>query len=90
MEANVVRNDIIQTGNTQNPGVMTESVKNYLNTLPESFRDPASLGFQKTAVGHYGDVYNDVAPVIIFLASDESKYLTGQTFHVEGGSVINA
>lgn len=35
----------------------------------------------------FGDVNNDIAPVAVFLASEESKYITGQTFMVDGGSI---
>lgn len=78
------------TVNVVNPGAITDNIKNYMSTLPEEQRDPRLLGFKETAVGHFGDVYKDVAPVIIFLASSESKYLTGQTFNVDGGVVMNA
>lgn len=36
-----------------------------------------------------GDPYLDVAPVVSFLASDDCRYLTGNTLFVDGGSHIN-
>ena len=36
-----------------------------------------------------GDPYADVAPVVTFLASDDCRYLTGNTLFVDGGSHIN-
>jgi NAD(P)-dependent dehydrogenase (short-subunit alcohol dehydrogenase family) len=30
----------------------------------------------------------DVANAILFLSSDESKYITGQVFHVSGGLTV--
>jgi NAD(P)-dependent dehydrogenase (short-subunit alcohol dehydrogenase family) len=36
-----------------------------------------------------GDPYADVAPVVSFLASDDCRYLTGNTLFVDGGSHIN-
>ena len=36
-----------------------------------------------------GDAEKDVAPVIAFLASEEARYMTGNTVHVDGGGHIN-
>ncbi|MFY9918439.1 MAG: SDR family oxidoreductase [Mycobacterium sp.] len=40
-------------------------------------------------MGRMGDPYDDIAPVAVFLASDTSRYLTGNTLFVDGGSHIN-
>ena len=40
-------------------------------------------------MGRMGDPYHDIAPVAVFLASDASRYLTGNTLFVDGGSHIN-
>jgi NAD(P)-dependent dehydrogenase (short-subunit alcohol dehydrogenase family) len=32
----------------------------------------------------------EVAPAYVFLASDDSSYITGQTIHVNGGSIVNS
>ena len=32
----------------------------------------------------------EVAPAYVFLASEDSSYITGQTIHVNGGSIVNA
>lgn len=40
-------------------------------------------------MGRMGDPYKDIAPVAVFLASDASRYLTGNTLFVDGGSHIN-
>ncbi len=32
----------------------------------------------------------EVAPSFVFLASDDSSYMTGQVLHPNGGSVVNA
>lgn len=40
-------------------------------------------------MGRMGDPYDDIAPVAVFLASGGSRYLTGNTLFVDGGSHIN-
>jgi NAD(P)-dependent dehydrogenase (short-subunit alcohol dehydrogenase family) len=40
-------------------------------------------------MGRMGDPYDDIAPVAVFLASEDCRYLTGNTIHVDGGSHIN-
>ncbi len=41
-----------------------------------------------TALGRAGQP-DEVAPSIIFLASDDASYITGQTIHVNGGEIVN-
>ncbi len=38
----------------------------------------------------YGDPYSDVAPVVAVLAYDDSRWMTGQTLHAEGGLGMSA
>jgi NAD(P)-dependent dehydrogenase (short-subunit alcohol dehydrogenase family) len=40
-------------------------------------------------MGRIGDPEHDIAPVAVFLASEDSRYLTGNTLFVDGGSHIN-
>lgn len=40
-------------------------------------------------MGRIGDPFDDIAPVAVFLASDDSRYVTGNTLFVDGGSHIN-
>jgi NAD(P)-dependent dehydrogenase (short-subunit alcohol dehydrogenase family) len=40
-------------------------------------------------MGYIGDPYDDISPVALFLASDDCRYLTGNTLFVDGGSHIN-
>jgi NAD(P)-dependent dehydrogenase (short-subunit alcohol dehydrogenase family) len=40
-------------------------------------------------MGRIGDPEQDIAPVVLFLASEDCRYLTGNTLFVDGGSHIN-
>ena len=46
--------------------------------------------FEDHPLGRDGDPETDIAPVVAFLLSDASQYLTGQTLMVDGGGVIRA
>jgi NAD(P)-dependent dehydrogenase (short-subunit alcohol dehydrogenase family) len=70
------------------PAAMTPGMKSFV----ENHKDPE---FRKLAVGNrpiarLGDPEQDIGPVVAFLASSESDYLTGQTFWVDGGGSIHA
>ena len=49
----------------------------------------AAAADQANPMGRMGDPYDDIAPVAVFLASDASRYVTGNTLFVDGGSHIN-
>ena len=52
--------------------------------LPEEVRKTFEA---QTALGRFGDA-QDIADAVLFLASDQSKYITGQTLHVNGGMLM--
>ena len=61
------------------PG-MTET-EMLLNTLPaDVLRDAAT----RVTLGRLGQV-DDIAPVVAFLASDDARWITTETIHVDGG-----
>ena len=39
-------------------------------------------------LGRYANA-DDIADVVVFLLSDDARYVTGQTLPVEGGGTIN-
>ena len=41
---------------------------------------------QMAALGRIGNV-EDIADVVSFLASDDARWITGQTIHVNGGYI---
>ena len=40
------------------------------------------------ALGRLGDCLADIAPTLLYLASDDSRYVTGQTINVDGGQMM--
>lgn len=53
-----------------------------LRALDEGLARAIPLG------GHLGDPLADLAPVLAFLASDDSRFITGQTIAVDGGFMM--
>jgi len=51
--------------------------------------DTAAVMAAQNPMGRMGDPEADIAPVVAFLASDDSRYLTGNTLFVDGGAHIN-
>ncbi len=44
---------------------------------------------EMTPLGYIGDAEKDIAPVVVFMASDDARYITGQLIKVDGGSDIH-
>ncbi|WP_167102749.1 SDR family NAD(P)-dependent oxidoreductase [Mycobacterium sp. DL592] len=57
--------------------------------IVEQHPEIGSMADAANPMGRMGDPYDDIAPVAVFLASDGSRYLTGNTLFVDGGSHIN-
>jgi NAD(P)-dependent dehydrogenase (short-subunit alcohol dehydrogenase family) len=51
--------------------------------------DVAAFADSMNPMGRIGDPYLDIAPVALFLAGEDCRYLTGNTLFVDGGSHIN-
>lgn len=52
--------------------------------LPEKTR---AMFAEQTALGHLGEP-QDVADAVLFLASEQGRYITGQTLHINGGMLM--
>ena len=66
--------------NTVNPG-MVETEGNYTAAEGSDFRKQVE---QVTPLGRIGQV-DDIAPAVVFLASDDAKWVTGETLYIAGG-----
>ena len=65
--------------NTIVPGlIITDAVRAYLN-------DKVLAGLSKATLTPYVGEPDDVANLVVFLASDESRYITGQMIAIDGG-----
>jgi NAD(P)-dependent dehydrogenase (short-subunit alcohol dehydrogenase family) len=67
------------------PGAKTAAFHALAETNPEL----VAMADAANPMGRLGDPETDIAPVAVFLASDDARYLTGNTLFVDGGSHIN-
>lgn len=57
--------------------------------IPSTFtREKVGTFGQNTSLGRAGQP-DEIAPSYIFLASDDSSYMTGQVLHPNGGTIVN-
>lgn len=68
--------------NVVSPQALTEGVKAWSEAYPEMYQQ----SLNKVPLGRYGDPENDIAPVVAFLLSNDSQYITGQTIMTDGGA----
>jgi NAD(P)-dependent dehydrogenase (short-subunit alcohol dehydrogenase family) len=64
---------------------MTPAVEEVAKTSPV-FTE--GLLLNRTPLRRIGDPEADIGPVAVFLASDLSRYMTGQTLIVDGGGFL--
>jgi NAD(P)-dependent dehydrogenase (short-subunit alcohol dehydrogenase family) len=67
------------------PGAKTEAFAAYAKINPTGAAEAES----RNPMGRMGDPEDDIGGVAVFLASDDSRYVTGNTLFVGGGSHIN-
>jgi NAD(P)-dependent dehydrogenase (short-subunit alcohol dehydrogenase family) len=74
------------TVNAINPAARTDAVANIERENPDVYA--AATG--AIPMKRLGDPYGDIGPAALFLASADSRYITGQTLAVDGGLVMHA
>ena len=67
------------------PAAKTASHKRFADDNPEL----AERLEKAVPMGYIGDPERDIAPVAAFVMSEESRYMTGNTLFVDGGSHVN-
>jgi NAD(P)-dependent dehydrogenase (short-subunit alcohol dehydrogenase family) len=67
------------------PGAKTAASRAVFAENPEL----EQLADAANPMGRLGDPEEDIAPVAVFLASDDARYVTGNTLFVDGGTHIN-
>lgn len=67
------------------PGAKSAAFQRVAAANPEI----AAVADRANPMGRLGDPETDIAPVVVFLASEAARYLTGNTLFVDGGSHIN-
>jgi NAD(P)-dependent dehydrogenase (short-subunit alcohol dehydrogenase family) len=73
------------TANVICPAAKSASFKATMGAHPEL----VAAADGSNPMGRIGDCYSDISPVALFLASEGSRYLTGNTLFADGGSHIN-
>lgn len=69
------------TVNAVAPGFISTDMTDKLN------EDVKNEMLKQIPLARFGEP-SDIAQVVVFLASEESRYMTGQTLHVDGGMVM--
>ncbi|MFS0576256.1 SDR family oxidoreductase [Sporosarcina sp. 179-K 3D1 HS] len=70
--------------NLISPIADSPGVRAWAEAQPEYYQEVLN----KIPLGRFGDIEQDIGRVAVFLASDDSKYITGQTIMVDGGSIM--
>ena len=72
------------------PNVATDRFIEGIEQSPPEVREYLKASMSNNAMKRMGMAYEDATPAIVFLVSDDAKWITGQTIHVEGGNWIGA
>jgi NAD(P)-dependent dehydrogenase (short-subunit alcohol dehydrogenase family) len=70
--------------NVINPAGLSPAAEAFLNADPVR----AQKYYDEMPLGRFGRLMEDIAPIAVFLASDDSHYVTGQTINADGGQIM--
>ena len=69
--------------NVVSPVALTPGIVQWSKAFPDAYQEVVD----GVPLGRLGDPETDIAPIVVFLASDDSQYLTGQTLMADGGTI---
>ncbi|MCC3291028.1 MULTISPECIES: SDR family NAD(P)-dependent oxidoreductase [unclassified Arthrobacter] len=69
--------------NVVSPVALTPGIVQWSQAFPEAYQEVVD----GVPLGRLGDPETDIAPIVVFLASEDSQYLTGQTLMADGGTI---
>ena len=69
------------TVNVISPGALTPASKRWMEYDPEGFKKT----MEPVPLGRLGDPDTDLSPTVVFLASEDARFMTGQTVFLNGG-----
>ncbi|MGB3604589.1 MAG: SDR family oxidoreductase [Gordonia sp. (in: high G+C Gram-positive bacteria)] len=70
--------------NLVSPVALTPGIEQWSEAFPKDYKRMLA----GIPLGRLGSPADDIAPVVVFLASDDASYMTGQTLMVDGGSIM--
>ena len=78
------------TANCISPVIPTDAMQAHYNSVedPEAREAMLRASVDRFVVGRMGDPETDTGAVAAFLASDDSGFMTGRTFYVDGGATL--
>lgn len=76
--------------NTICPGGFTDNAQASLQYQTPEIQEWAKTAFKENVFQRIGDPYEDVSPIVLFLASDDSRWMSGQNLFADGGSWLTA
>lgn len=65
------------------PKALTEGLATWKENFPKQYQESED----QIPLKRFGDAQKDIAPVVAFLLSEDSQYMTGQTLMADGGTI---
>ena len=60
------------------------------DSIEREYPEAMAAAVASIPLGRLGDPHLDIAPAVLLLATDDARYITGQTLGVDGGMLLHA